>query len=183
MQLLNNAERYGLVNKAFHWTMFVMILFLLLMEPLGNYFPRGSEEKFFITWLHISIGMTVFMLVILRLIWKFINPKPDYPGTMPQWQKWTSSAVHSILYTAIILQPIAGMVMVRARGRDVNFFNLFSVPGFAEPNQAVREIAWFIHHDILGHALQLFVIFHILAALYHHFIVKDNVLKKMTWGA
>lgn len=73
--------------------------------------------------------------------------------------------------------------MVRARGRDANFFDIFSIPGFAEPDQAVREIAWFIHHDLLGHALQAFIVFHIVAALYHHFIVKDNVLKKMTWGA
>lgn len=183
MQLTNNTSRYGLVSKTLHWTMFVFIVFLLLMGPISHSFPRGSEEKFFIIWLHQSLGLTVFMLVILRIIWKFMNPKPDYPIAMPTWQRRVSSAVHGLLYTVILLQPIVGVLMVRANGYDANFFNIFSIPGFSEPNDSLREIAWFLHHDLIGRALQLFVIVHVLAALYHHFIVKDNVLKKMTWGA
>ncbi len=183
MQLSNNSLRYGLVTKTFHWTMFALIVFLLLMGPLSHYFPRDSAEKFFVTWLHQSIGLTVFMLVILRFIWKFINPKPDYPIAMPNWQKRVSSVVHYLLYAAILLQPIAGMIMVRSKGRDINFFNIFSIPGFPEPNETLNEIAGFLHQEVFGKALLIFVIVHVLSALYNFFIVKDNILQKMGWGA
>ena len=181
MQIFNNSQRYGLVTKTLHWFMFVVIIFLLLMHQLGHIFPRGSEERFFVIWLHQSLGITMFFLVILRLAWRFFNKTPDYPSTMPAWQKKLSGVVHWILYIGILIQPIAGVMMVRANGREPMFWNL-RLPPFEQANEQIANIAWFIHFQLLGHALQLFVAFHIVAALYHHFIVKDNVLKKMGWG-
>ncbi|MCH9664279.1 MAG: cytochrome b [Gammaproteobacteria bacterium] len=183
MQLYNSFLRYGFVAKTFHWVMFVVIVFLLLVDPLTDSFPRGSDQRFFIVWLHQSLGLTVFMLVIMRLLWKWINPKPTYPESMPIWQQRLSSVVHGILYTLILLQPIAGVLTVISRGRDAHFFGIFSIPGFEQSNDSLREVAWFLHHDIFGKALMGFILFHLLASLYHHFIVKDNILKKMTWGA
>ena len=181
MQLKNNDTRYGFIAKSFHWVMFVLILFLLLVEPIGDIFPRRSPERFFIIWLHQSTGITVFMLVVLRLIWRMFNKPPPYPASMPSWQKMASNVVHWTLYAAIIIQPIAGVIMVRARGRDANFFS-FQIPAFPQPNQELAEFMWFLHHDVVGKVLLVFVIGHILAALYHHFIVKDNILKRMGWG-
>ena len=183
IQIKNSAERYGLISKIFHWVMFVLVVYLLLDHEITHGLPRGDETRRFFVWLHQSIGIIVFLLVCLRLIWVFLNKKPEHESTTPIWMRKLSTISHWILYLAVLMQPISGMLGKLLDGRAVPFFNIFRIPPLTLSDGLAVEVIKTIHYDVIPTGLKIFIILHLLAALYHHFIVKDNVLKRMTWGA
>ena len=177
MQLKNDALRYGVIAQLFHWASVALIITQFVLANKAEGLPLGPA-KIATLATHKSIGMTVFGLAILRLIWRWFNPVPGMPATTPAWQRWAAHVSHWALYGLIMITPIIGWLMSSARNFPVSWFGLFTLPDFVEPDTARYE---FFHttHEVLATTLFVVAIVHAAAALKHHFFDKDNVLRRM----
>lgn len=178
--LKNTANTYGSVAKAFHWLLFLMLTFSIVMGNLLAAMPKGSE-KLQSAGMHKSFGAILLTLILLRLLWRLINQTPALPDGTTDVQAILAKGMHWVLYLLILAQPVSGILMSQAGGFPVSFFGLFEFPVFVDKNP---EMAKFFRgmHGTVWILLVVGVIGHIAAALHHHFVKKDNVLKQMTTG-
>jgi len=182
MDIRPTTAHWGAVSKLFHWVLAALIIGMLIIgSQLENI--EDTQLKFQLFQQHKSIGFTIMALAILRLGWRFANPVPPLPASLPTWQRLSSHASHLALYGLMILQPLVGWVMVSASGFAIptKYFGLFVIPDIAPDNQALYE-AMKTTHGILAWAFALILLVHVGAALKHHFIDKDTVLSRMLPG-
>jgi len=177
MQIKNSSERYGAIAQLLHWTIVGLIVtqFVLASQAEDT---ASLLQKAKILTTHKSVGLTIFMLAIVRLGWRWANPVPTMPSTVPSWQRWIAHGMHWGLYALILLTPLAGWLMSSAKNYTVSYFGLFSLPNLVAPSEELFEILK-ERHEMLAEAIFVLAILHILAALKHHFFDKDNVLRRM----
>jgi cytochrome b561 len=169
--------KFGWLSQAFHWT---IALVLLGQIPLAWYMidlPL-SPDKLGTYALHKSIGMTLFALAVGRAVWAALAKRPALPTEMPRWQVISSKAIEGLLYILVILMPITGWLMSSAANFPVSVFGIFTLPDLVEPSEALFENLKNAHM-MQSRLLIALVSVHILAALKHHFMDKDNVLMSM----
>ncbi|QMT60590.1 cytochrome b [Legionella sp. PC997] len=173
--LRNTVNRFGSITKLLHWLIFIlMIAQFYFVWSLSEHSPLTDLY----IMLHKSVGLTLLILGIVFFIWHIINSKPRPPEDQPLWQYIVSKAVHHILFLLIILMPIIGYLLTCADGKPINFFGWFTIPCLISANEHFGGIM-FLTHETLAFIILFFVGIHILAALYHHFICKDSVMKRM----
>jgi cytochrome b561 len=176
MPIRNTAERWGLVSVTLHWLIALAVLFMVVLAVYMKGLPIGAE-KIKLYALHKSIGMTILALVLFRLGWRLFAGRPTLPP-MPDWQRRASQASHALLYLLLVTIPVAGWVMNSAANFPLRWFDLFSIPAIAEPSRELREIAGSVH-GIAVILLLLLLAVHVAAALKHHYVDRDNVLRGM----
>jgi cytochrome b561 len=178
--LKNTRETYGTVSKTLHWLIALLIITLVIVGYIMTDMAPGDLKWTFYS-LHKATGVTVFMLVVLRLIWRLQNINPSLPASLPYWQVFLSNLTIILLYIMMFLMPLSGLVFSLMSGHAVSYFGLFTIPALSQGATPMGSAARFIH--IYGaYSLIGFVILHILGGFYHHFILKDNVLKRMMPG-
>lgn len=178
MQWRNSSSRYGLVSILLHW---VAALAVFGLFGLGLWM-RGLD--YYSSWyrtapdLHKSIGITLFVLMLARLLWRFLSPPPGAPASHGQFTRLASKAGHALLYLGLFALMISGYLISTADARGISVFGLFEVPATLTsiPDQA--DVAGLIH-EYLAWGLVIFVGLHALAALKHHFIDRDATLVRM----
>lgn len=161
-----------------HWTIAALILVLIAMGYIMGELPR-SPKYFWVYNLHKSIGLTVLVLMLIRLVWRLIAgaPKP-VPGT-PMWQNLAAHATHWAIYALALAMPISGWLYDSASGlRALTYFGLFNVPKLVQPNPEVKDIAHEVH-EYGALILIALILMHAGAALYHHLILRDATLSRM----
>lgn len=126
--------------------------------------------------IHKLVGLSVLLLMILRLCWALANPKPHLPNTA-LWERFAERFVHFALYFLVILMPLAGWIGSSAAGRYPHIGDFLIKFPVAE-DKGIKELAFNIH-GIAAYLLIGFITIHVLAALYHYFIKRDNVLQRM----
>ena len=174
----NTPHQYGAIARALHWWsalfFFVMFFVGLYMTDLEKTDPlRGSLFQF-----HISLGILIFGLTVIRILWKLKEVQPDFPATMSETQIKIAKATYGLLYLLLLLIPLSGYVIVTTAGKNPGFFGLFELPNLIGKDEALHEQAEEVHEFLAWTAI-LLVAGHILMALKHHFIDKDNLLLKM----
>ena len=176
MSLRSNGYQWGSLAKFFHWVIALAILgngsFGLLMD-----LAHSPMQK--INWLalHKSIGLTVFALVLLRILWRWRDSRPrDEPA--PRWQQRAARAVHGVLYTLIVVIPLSGWWYNSLAGKPLQWFKLFNLPTLAAKNIDQSHFARAVH-EYLFWLLLLVLLVHVGAALKHHVFDNDNVLRRM----
>ncbi len=181
MTIKNTDNSYGTIAKAFHWVMF---LILLGMVAVGYYMyelpadtPQQMGYKFGLYDYHKSFGILILLLVVLRLGWRMINPVPKMPGGMRKIEIFSAHAMHVLLYIMMFIQPLSGWLMSSYGGHPVKFFGSV-LPALADKDKALGDIFHEVHEITAALLIALFAI-HVAAALFHHFIRKDDVMKKM----
>jgi cytochrome b561 len=188
--VLDRPTRYGAVAMALHWVIAAAIIANLYIGLEFSDMPRGDPDKAMLMGWHKSIGLTVLVLSILRLIWRWMNPVPPPPQGLNRWIRVSGTAVHHLLYFMMIVIPLAGWMMVSsgAQGHGTPFYGLFDWPAFPGLSGLPRSAAHPYHeafetvHVWLAWAMIVLVPAHILAGLYHHFVRYDNVLLRMLPG-
>lgn len=188
----NTQYSYGSIAKWLHWS----IALLFLMSYCTVYFRQWftlekTPENWIALQLHLSVGVTVALLVLLRIIWRMMNRLPD-PETGPRWAHQSAHIGHYLLYAAMVLMPLTGYI---GTGVNTEYFLMFDIPKFESTElfnllvidglgmtfEAFEKPIDNFHKIIMGEYVLLMLIFgHVAAALYHHIILKDRTLKKMT---
>lgn len=178
--------RYGDVAVLFHWLIAFFIIGLLVIGKYMTSLDENDPIRFALTQWHKSFGLTVLLLSILRLVWRFGHRPPADPASIPAWQKTVAHGVHHLLYGLMLLLPITGWIMVSASPLNIDtvLFDVVTIPHlppFDQLDNREQIAGWFheIHH-FASHALILLLLAHAGAALKHHLIDKDTVLLRMS---
>jgi cytochrome b561 len=170
-------ERYGAVAQAFHWLIAALIVTQFVLANLALDLPIGAH-KLALFARHKSVGMTVLMLAILRLLWRLKQPPPGLPAGMAPWERFLARATHAGFYVLLFAMPVTGWLMSSAKNYSVSWFGLFTWPNLIGKNESAFE--WLRStHDALSGVLFVIAVLHILAALKHHFWNRDDVLVRM----
>jgi cytochrome b561 len=175
---IRNTERaYGLVSQAFHWLIVALIIaqFIWAWRIDG---VEGLRARLELVTQHKTIGMTVLALAVLRLIWRLFNRPPPMPAHMRRWERIGAQAAHWLLYGLIFAVPLSGWAYSSAAGFGDYWWGPVDFPSIAPQGEALEERFHEIH-EWLTTALAVVAIGHALAALRHHFWLKDNVLRRM----
>lgn len=179
MQLMNDETRYGAIAQVLHWLVVILIIAQVVLASRAHALPLGPAKLVTLAQ-HKSVGMTVLMLAVVRLIWRAVNRQPTSVG--PDWQRRLARLSHFLLYASLVTLPILGWLMSSARNFPVSWFGVFTFPDLIAPDNALYEFFRKAH----GTLAKLFVVLalgHMLAALKHHFIDRDDVLRRMLPGA
>jgi len=177
----NTDNSYGLVAKSFHWVLFMMLSFSIVAGNFLADMPKGAE-KLEAAGMHKSFGAVLLMLIMFRLAWRLVNTTPRLPDETTAKEAFLAKAMHWGLYVLMFAQPLSGIMMSQAAGFPVSFFGLFEFPVFLNENSELAKTFLSIHGTVWI-LLVIAVFGHVGAALHHHFVKKDNVLKQMTKGA
>lgn len=180
MSQKKEVTEYSAGSKLMHW----IIALLLILMLLGGFFLDDVPDQYAPTvyMLHKSFGLSILALMLLRVIWIIRTGKPALPPSVPLWQKFLSRLVQYALYFFVLLMPLVGWMMSVAAGRIPRFFGLFNLPlPGIEPDEALAKLMAEAHETIAWIIIGL-VVFHVAGALKHHFIDKDNVLRRMLPG-
>ena len=178
MQLRNSSSRYGWVSVFMHWGVALAVfgLFALGLWMVGlDYYSTWRKDA---PDLHKSIGLVLFAVMLVRVVWRFISPPPPTLESYSRMTRLGAKFGHSFLYLALFAVMIAGYLISTADGVGIPVFGLFEVPALISglPDQA--DTAGVIHF-YLAWVLVIFSGLHALAALKHHFIDRDATLTRM----
>jgi len=176
MQVFNSFGKYGLLAKLFHWITFII---LILQIPFGFYLVglEFSDRRIDLENIHILIGITVFYITLIRLIWKFFNPSTTDGNSFFKGQIFTAKANHFLLYLSIFTITISGILKKLYMGERLNF--LFFKYGFNQDNFKLADTFYEVH-IYANYLLLALVTLHIFAVIIHHVVFKDKILNKIT---
>lgn len=173
--LKNTQTTYGSVAKFLHWLIFILVLGMLVlgffMGDINNKPLQGQVYN-----IHKLIGLSILAMMLFRAVWALTNPKPALPQNTPWWQHVAERGVHYSIYAALIVMPIAGWVQSAKYPPYLGKISL-GLP-VSPDNKLLHSIAKNTHYYVAFVIIAL-VSIHILAALYHEIIKKDNVLRRM----
>ena len=177
MPIRNTTLRWGALSQTLHWVIVALIITQFVLINFEHDLPLGAH-KLALLAKHKSVGITILMLAALRLLWRACNPTPLLPGTLKPYERFLARFTHATLYVLLFAMPLTGWMMSSARSFPVSWFNLFQLPDLVAPNRALYQ---FLHetHENLAWALVAVATLHVLAALKHHFVMKDDVLRRM----
>ena len=176
-----NKAKYTSVAIILHWVMALLIFATWSIAIAIDDMPLSPARITGLSW-HKWLGVTLFFLVLVRILWRIAHPAPPLKLAMQVWQERAMQLTHLALYLLMLLIPVVGWLMSSAKGYTVNYFGLFELPDLVDKNKPLGHLLKEIH-EWMANGLMLLVGLHILAALKHQFIDKDGLLSRMTFGA
>jgi cytochrome b561 len=175
MHLNNTLTEYGLISKVLHW---LSAILLLIQIPLGFYLVDldFGEERLTFENIHIIIGLTIFYLVIVRLVKNIINPTPKLNNSIFKGQKFLAKINHLLLYVTILSITISGILKKLYNGESlIIIFKKIKI----EDNFELSEIFYDVH-VFSNYVMIALIALHVVAVIIHKFFFDDNLLKKIT---
>jgi cytochrome b561 len=169
--------RYTPVAIALHW---LIALLITATFSLGLYMTglSLSPQKLHLYNWHKWAGVTIFLLVLLRLAWRLGHPPPALPGTMAAWERAAARWSHRLLYLLMGLVPLSGWLMSSAKGFQTVWLGVLPIPDLLSKDRPLGAKLALVHRG-LGYSLAILVTIHVLAALRHHYWQRDDVLVHM----
>lgn len=177
MTFRNTIRSWGALSKTLHWLIVLLILNQWVIAARADSLPLGAAKLQAIS-LHKSFGMTILALAIVRLVWRWMNPVPTLEGMAKKWERVLAQLSHLLLYALIFAMPVSGWLMSSARNFPVAWFGLFQFPDLVGPDKGTYELMHELHEGLFA-ALVCVALLHAAGALKHHFIDKNEVLKRM----
>jgi cytochrome b561 len=171
-------ERYDGIAILFHWLIAALIVINVGLAWSLDNFDHHSPEHDRILTIHKSIGATILLLAVLRLVWRWMHPAPLLPKTLPRWQRIAARLDEALLYALLFVMPVSGLIDVAAFSQPVHYFFLFDIPALIPHNEPLGHAAFAVH-KAGAVALYALLALHAAAALYHHYILKDGILRRM----
>jgi len=169
-------DRYDSVTITFHWLTALFVVAMFATGALREYAPR-AWHLFWLEGVHVSIGIAFAVVLVGRLVWRFVGGRrlaaaaTDFTGPL-------SKAVHWLLYLLLAGQIALGFSLRWLQGEDFTFFGLFSIPSLFTPDRALSHQFEDLH-NLLGWGLVIVAGGHAVAALFHRYVLKDDVLRRM----
>ncbi len=160
-----------------HWLMMLLIFVLLGLGWYMTEFPKGNPDRTRLLALHESVGLTVALLVIVRVIWRLQHTPPALPETIERWKRRLAEATHHLLYLLMFVQPVSGYASSSFSGLRTGFWGI-PLPDWGWKNLALNELFTSIHGSS-SVALLALIVLHILGALHHGTKAEESVLGRM----
>jgi len=177
MQTKNPPHRWGPVSQLLHWTTLAVIVWMawrgLTMVDLPN-----TPAKINAYALHKSLGLTLLALIVVRVAWRLFAGAPRPVRGTPTWQERIASLTHVGLYVLLFAIPLSGWLFNSASGYPLQWFKQFNLPALTGRDAGLAELARNIHEWGFW-LLVLMVAAHAGAALFHHFVQRDDTLRRM----
>ena len=170
-------HHYTRTAKGLHWLIALLILGLLGLGFYMHDLPLSPQKLQLYAW-HKWAGVTVFLLVILRLAWRVTHQPPPLPAGMPRWQQWAAHTTHVLLYLLMLAIPLSGWLMSSAKGFQTVWFGVLPLPDLLAKDKVLGDLLATLHMS-LNLLLVALLVAHVGASLKHHFINKDDVLLRM----
>jgi cytochrome b561 len=169
--------RYGAVAQAFHWATAILVLVAFIYGPGGSEQGVYSTARNFDRQLHETLGLCVLALVATRVLWRMVDTRPD-PPQVPRWMGFATKAVQGALYLLLFALPFTAIAGAWLEGHPLTLLAGVEIPSLLKgSHDAGATIARI--HTWLGNAILWLAGFHALAALYHHFVLRDGALASM----
>lgn len=169
--------RYARLSIALHWLMLALLVAVYATIELREFFPKGSIPRESLKSWHFMLGLSVFVLVWARIAARLVWPAPRPEVSAASWQRISARTTHFLLYVLMAGMPLAGWMILSAEGKAIPFFGLELSPlirrdnGLAENVEELHELGGAIGYWLVG--------LHASAALFHHYVIKDNLLNRM----
>jgi cytochrome b561 len=181
MRLRSTVANYGVVTRSLHW--------IVVLGIITQYFLAEAEESDGVAtaamspmdW-HMSLGITLLALAAARVLWRIFDRAPAWPAQMRGYEKFLATVVHLALYSLLFAVPISGWLLASVEGESPSLFGWVDLPLLGSAGSEEREHLIEEVHEVLFNILFGLAILHVLAALKHHFIDRDNVLRRMLPG-
>ena len=172
----NDGTNYDGVAIFLHWATALLVIVQFAMANLWDSFDKPTRQG--LESIHVSLGVLLSAVVLARIVWRLI-PGHQRPAVVSGWVQLASKAVHYLLYLLLVAQAALGFGWRWAQGRPVEFFGLFGIPGpYGELGRPTRHIFHDLHVNVAW-AIVIIAGLHAIAALYHHYFLRDRVLKRM----
>lgn len=170
-------RRYTYTAIALHWLMALLLAGLVTIGLYMHELPLSPWKLQVYSW-HKWAGVTAFLLVLLRLLWRATHPAPALPETMHRHARLAAHAGHIALYVLMIAIPLSGWLMSSAKGFQTVYFGVLPIPDLLAKDKALGNLLLEVH-EMLNFTLVALVIGHVAAALKHHLIDRDDVMRSM----
>jgi len=176
----NTSERYGSAAIGLHWLILLILTAVYASIEMRTFFPKGSDLRELMKLWHFMLGLSILALVTIRVVIHMIGPSPDIQPIPPEWQSLMARSMHILLYLFMIGMPLAGWLLLSAGGEPIPIFGL-QLPALISQNKNLAALIKEVHE--VGGTVGYFIIgVHAAAALFHHYIVRDNTLTRMLPG-
>lgn len=156
-------QKYDRVAIWLHWMVALMIFVQYATGWVWSAFERGSEPRFYLFRTHLVMGSAVLGLALARIGWRLTHRMPPLPEGMPFWQRAAAKVTHLLLYAAILVQPVLGLLTVTAFGKSLGRWP--------------RDL-----HTQLANLIAIIIVLHIAAAIWHQFVQRDGLIRRMLPG-
>lgn len=172
-----NATRYTATAIGLHWLMAVLILGMFGVGLYMTGLPLSPTKLQIYSW-HKWAGVTAFLLVLLRIVWRATHRPPALPAAMPRWQQLAAHGGHALLYLLMVAIPLTGWLMSSAKGFQTVYFGVLPIPDLLAKDKELGDLLRDVHAT-LNFLMIAIVAGHVGAALKHHFIDRDDILTRM----
>ncbi|GGD68635.1 cytochrome b [Lacimicrobium alkaliphilum] len=173
----NTTEKYHGASIALHWLMLVLIAAVYACIELRELYPKGSDPRELLKQWHFMLGLSVGMLVLIRIFFRLRYSAPVITPLPPIWQQRAAKLMHGLLYLLMLGMPLAGWMILSSAGKPVPFFGL-ELPALLSVNETLSEQIEELHETV-GSVGYWLIGLHALAGLFHHYLIKDNTFKRM----
>ncbi len=182
MQYRNSAAGYGAISLSLHWLTAALVVIAWLLGTFDDALPKGPARAYGL-FAHISAGLTILVVLSLRLLWRMFDPPPQSePSALGKWIDRAAHGAQYALYALLILAVVSGIVLQFARGNALPLFGLFDLaspwPADRAFSRNVKEV-----HELLTNGLVMLAGLHAAASLFHHWILRDATLVRMLPGS
>ena len=172
----DDGTNYDHVAVALHWTTALLVVVQFSMAISWDWFARPTRHA--MESVHVSLGLLLTAVIVARIVWRLI-PGHQRSSINAGWVKLAAKSVHYLLYLLLVVQAALGFTFRWAQGEPLGFFGLFAIPApYGALDKATRHTLHDLHEKG-GWAIVILAFGHALAALYHHYVLKDRVLKRM----
>ena len=171
------SARYTGTAIALHWLIFVLIACGFALAVYMVDLPLSPQKLKYFSW-HKWIGVTIFMLALARVAWRLTHGAPALPPSMPAWQQRVAAATHVLLFVLIVVIPLTGWLYSSAAGVPTVYLGLLQLPDLVARDKALADQLRLVHVS-LNYIMLALVVVHAAAALKHHLVDRDDVLRRM----
>ncbi|MDJ0389361.1 cytochrome b [Roseomonas sp. E05] len=173
--------RYNRMARLLHWgTALIVLLIIALGVWIAEAPPEDEALKLRLYNIHESFGITILVVTLFRLFWRRRHPPPPITPPLPGWMQRAATTNHAAFYVLLMVQPVVGLMTTNAWGFPLTAFGLIPIPSPIGPNEKWAPVLSSVH-DTIGLTLAALVALHVSAALWHHFVRRDDTLRRMTW--
>jgi cytochrome b561 len=170
--------RYTLTAQALHWTTAALMFTVLPIAWVMTNMPETAHMRGLLFTLHKSVGLSIVMLVAIRLTWRVMYPAPPLTGRLGGWEKRAAIVSHWMLYVILIGMPVSGYLLDAAGGYPISYFGLFSVPVLPK-SPTLANVATWVHVAVGQWLVYALILLHVAATVWHVAIRRDGVLNRM----